>query len=73
MITRYEKEELYRKAVERLEYFKNTEGVYISVPSIQRMFRVGFTTAHEVIQRLEKEGYVSEFHPNKPREILKIK
>jgi DNA segregation ATPase FtsK/SpoIIIE, S-DNA-T family len=63
-------EKLYQEALEFLDYFKKSTGEYISVSAIQRRFRIGYMKAARILDRMEKEGYVSEWDGANPRKIL---
>lgn len=64
-------EDLYGNALSRLDYFRDTEYAYISSSSLQRMFRIGYHLAESIIDRMEKEGYISTYKPGHPRKVLK--
>ncbi|MFL0365359.1 DNA translocase FtsK [Pseudobacillus sp. 179-B 2D1 NHS] len=66
-------EEQYQRAVEFLSVIKELPFTYPSASLFSRRFRIGYITAARIVERLEKEGYISEFVGGKPRQVLKTK
>lgn len=66
-----EQAELYKEVLRFLEVVHKSKEWYVSVPLIQRRFRIGFYTAARIIDRMVEEGYVTEFKSSSPRDILK--
>ncbi|WP_203362426.1 DNA translocase FtsK [Bacillus sp. REN10] len=66
-------ETLYQKALDFLTVIKELDDLYPSISTFQRRFRIGFATADRMINRMEKEGYISEFIGGVPRKVLKTK
>lgn len=64
-------EELYQEAIKLLDFYRGNTSSYVSVASIQRRFRIGYTSAAKIVDRLEDEGYVSKYYTGKPRKVLK--
>lgn len=66
-------EELYQETIRFLDYFRQLpdKDKYVSVTLIQRRFRIGYTSAKKIVERLEEEGYVSKYEHGQPRKLLK--
>ncbi|AHA71025.1 cell division protein FtsK [Bacillus thuringiensis] len=41
-----------------------------SVSMLQRRFRIGYTSAAKIINRLEENGVIGPYEGSKPREVL---
>ncbi|PFS53540.1 cell division protein FtsK [Bacillus thuringiensis] len=42
----------------------------VSVSMLQRRFRIGYTSAAKIIDRLEENGIIGPYEGSKPRKIL---
>ncbi len=65
---KYNQEILLKEAREAIR-----EKGYASTPLLQRKLRIGYITALELLDILEKNGEISHEKGAKPREILKLK
>lgn len=67
-------EERFKKAIDFLKVIKEAElsdELYPTAYTFQRRFRIGIETAKKIVERLEKEGYISKFDGHTPRKVLK--
>jgi DNA segregation ATPase FtsK/SpoIIIE, S-DNA-T family len=63
-------DELYQNAVEWLKSDYIQLNKFVSASMIQRRFRVGYTPAAKIIERLDESGYISAANKFGQRQVL---
>lgn len=53
-----EVEELYQKSIELVNFLKDRQEE-LNITTLQRRFRIGFTTAKSIYEKLTQEGYIT--------------